>query len=124
MESIWRRTDSPEFLLSILWIPYGPKTHSERGYRLGTETLTARVHDGSFLSSPRRYAFGPSQMITRRDVAESENGLASRDSICDALPDLDDGKQDGAAKMMRSFSDSWKILLPRPLTLALLNVML
>jgi len=63
-------------------------------------------------------------MITQSDVAESENGLASRDSICDALPDLDDGKQDGAAKMMRSFSDSWKILLPRPLTLALPDVIL
>ena len=74
-----RRTGLPEFLLSILWLSYGPKTHSDWGYRRGPEILTARIHDGSFQSSPRRYAFGPLQMITRRDVAESENGLASRD---------------------------------------------
>jgi len=41
------------------------------------------------------------------------------------LPDLDDGKKDGAAKMIRGgFSNSWEILLPLWLTLALLNVML
>ena len=38
---------------------------------------------------------------------------------------LHDGKKDGTAKMMRGgFSNSWEILLPWRLTLALLDVML
>ncbi len=124
MEFIWRRSSSPEFLLSIQWMSYGPKTHSEWGYRLAAETLTARVHDGSFQSSTRRYAFRPSQMITRRDVAVSENGRASRDSICDALPDLDDGKQDGAANDAQPLFKFLGNTSSTALTLALLDVIL